>query len=122
MKIPGWIRELFLSIDRKDAAEFASFLSESARFRYGSQAVVEGKEAIRKYVAGFFLGLAALEHHVHSYWDIEGGKYCFVGGDVTYTLKDGRRVTLPFLNLFQMSGPQIQEYLVYTDPTPMTSS
>ena len=119
MGLPVWIHPLFASIDARDATAFAAFLAEDGTFRYGSQPAVAGRAAVREYVTGFFAGLEGLSHELLGFWWGVPGELCFVQGEVTYRLADGRRRTLPFFNLFRLRGAEIAEYLVYTDPTPM---
>ena len=119
MDMPEWIHRLFAGIDARDADAFASFLAEPVAFRYGSQPAVVGRAAVRLYVADFFAGLDGLSHELLGFWWGEPERVCFVRGDVTYRLADGRRVTLPFLNQIELSGAGITDYRVYADPTPL---
>lgn len=111
------ISKLFETIDAKDADAFASFLSENAVFRYGSQPAVQGKEAIRGYVSAFFGSLEALHHQVVDTWEREDSMVC--QGVVTYTKGDGRDVSVPFTNIFRFEGERIRDYLVFIDPSPL---
>ncbi|HLG20527.1 MAG TPA: nuclear transport factor 2 family protein [Bdellovibrionota bacterium] len=119
MEVPSWVRELFDSIDRKDARAFASFLTEDARFRYGSQAMIQGKSAIEKFVAGYFASLQTIRHTIEEVWSADQGNTWFIEGTVEYTLAKGRSVQVPFLNHFSMQEGRIRDYLVFTDPTPL---
>lgn len=119
MEIPSWVRQLFQSIDGKDADAFAAYLSDRAEFRYGSQPSVSGRGAVRDHVAGFFAGMAGLEHELLGFWWGVPDRLCFVQGEVTYTLADGRRLIMPFLNQFRMSDAGIERYLIYADPSPL---
>lgn len=119
MDIPAWVRQLFQSIDARDATAFAAYLAEDGAFRYGSQQAVIGRAAVREHVAGFFSGVSGLSHDLAGFWWGGTGEICFVQGEVTYHLPNATRVTLPFLNLFRMRDSAIVDYLVYTDPTPL---
>jgi ketosteroid isomerase-like protein len=112
------ISQLFQTVDAKDADAFASFLSENAVFRYGSQPAVQGKEAIRGYVSAFFGSLEALRHQVIDTWEREDSMVC--QGVVTYTRGDGSDVSVPFTNIFRFEGDLIRDYLVYIDPSPLS--
>lgn len=120
MEIPDWVSRLFQTIDARDAAAFVSFLSEDGIFRYGSQPAVAGRAAVREYVAAFFAGMNGLSHELTGFWWGQTGNACFVQGEVTYHLLNAARVTVPFLNLLRMRDAAIVEYLVYTDPTPLS--
>ena len=123
-----WINNLFAAIDGKDAAAFAAFLAEDVHFRYGSQEPVLGKAAVRAAAEGIFEMFAALSHEIAEAWIADAAVFC--EGQVTYTLPDGRTVTLPFLNVFRMTGaggpapdekPLIADYRIYIDPTPLAT-
>lgn len=114
----AWLERLFAVVDSKNAAEFAEYFVEEGRFVYGSRTLVEGKQAIRDYVAGFFASLVGIHHTVFDAWLIDDR--IFVELEVTYELKDGRRLTLPAFDLFKMEGELIKDYLIYLDPTPVS--
>jgi ketosteroid isomerase-like protein len=118
---PDWLLELFRTIDRRDAAGFTRHLTDDARFRYGSQPAVEGHEAIEAAVAAFLSGFRELRHELREVWEIPDRQTVFVQGEAAYTLPNGTRVELPFLNLFRLRGKLIVDYLVYADPTPLAS-
>jgi ketosteroid isomerase-like protein len=111
--------QVLASVDGKKADTFASYLTDDAVFRYGSQEPVKGRQAIRDYVAGFLGTVSALEHRVIETWEGDGSFVC--RGEVTYTRLDGAQVTVPFTNVFKLEGERIREYLVYVDPTPLLS-
>lgn len=111
------LSELLAAIDEQDAVKFASYLTEDAVFRYGSNPPVEGRQAVQDFVAGFFANLDALNHRVSARW--EDGDALICEGEVTYTLPTGREVTVPFVNVFGMQNDKIKDYKIYIDPTPL---
>jgi len=113
------VKALFKAIDAKDADAFVDFLTEDAVFRFGSQDAVNGRPAIREYVAQFFGMIQALSHRINVTWEKEDGVLC--EGEVTYTKLDGSKVTLPFADAFHMKGDKVKDYLVYIDPAPLFS-
>ena len=117
-----WIDRVFQSIDAMDAEAFSDFITEDGSFRYGSGPAVEGRAAIREYVAGFFSTLKSIRHRLIGTWEVEDGAIVIVQGEVTYTLPNDAEVPVPFLNLFRMDGDHVRDYLVYADPTPMAEA
>ncbi len=113
------LSELFQSIDAKDADAFVSHLTANAVFRYGSGEPVQGREAIREYVAGFFGTIKALRHQLIDTWERDDSLVC--QGEVTYTRHDDSEVTVPFTDIFKLENDQVSDYLVYIDPTPLMS-
>ena len=113
------LTSLFGAIDRMDVVTFESFLTEDSVFRFGNAQPVRGRSNVSEYVAGFFSSIKALKHNVLGVW--EQNNVFTVQGEVTYTRKDDRSVTVPFVNLFKTDGKLIREYLVYVDASPLYS-
>jgi ketosteroid isomerase-like protein len=112
-----WVPQLFERIDAMDTEAFLSFLTDDASFRFGSAPPLDGKAAIREGVDGFFATIQALRHELVRSW--VQGETVICQGQVTYTRKDGRELTLPFVNVFELAGGLIREYLIYIDINPL---
>ncbi len=109
----NWINELFESIDSKDAAKFASFISENGSFKMGNLTAVEGRANIEEMVAGFFGSIQALKHT-----DIvvaADGNYVVTKGNVTYTRHSGSQLSVGFCTFFTMDGDKIHSYEIFVD-------
>jgi len=109
--------KLFASIDSMDTEGFLGFIAEDAVFRFGSSPAVSGHEGIRAAVEGFFSSFAALRHDLQQV--ITDGDYVACEGEVTYTRHDGSKITLPFVNVFEVDGDLISQYRVYIDIGPL---
>jgi len=109
--------KLFASIDAMDTESFLSFIREDATFRFGSSPAVQGRAAIRAAVEGFFSSFAALQHVVQR--QVAEGNAVVCEGEVTYTRHDGSTITLPFANVFEVSGSLISLYRIYIDIGPL---
>jgi len=114
-----WLEPLFASIDARDTPRFLTFLTEDAVFRYGSGAPVVGRASIGAAIDAFFSGLRSCSHRLLRTWRDGDGFVC--QGEVSYVLSDGRRVTLPFCNVFTLRGELISRYEIYIDPTPVSA-
>ena len=109
--------KLFASIDAMDTESFLSFISEDATFRFGSSPSVTGHAGIRAAVEDFFSMFAALEHALHRHVVDDNMVVC--EGEVTYTRHDGSRITLPFVNVFEVENKLITLYRIYIDIGPL---
>jgi ketosteroid isomerase-like protein len=107
------IRRLFRAIDARDTQVFLSFLGDDVVFRFGNAAPIAGKPAVGEAVAAFFASIAALSHDVQEIWDTGDAVICH--GQVGYTRHDGTQLSVPFANIFRMSGDSIGEYLIFAD-------
>lgn len=111
------IESLFNDIDKMDADKFASYLDDNVRFRFGNAPVVEGKEAAREAVDGFFKSIKGIRHKKLRMW-VHSDSVLYQG-EVTYTRHDDSEITLPFFNVFLLNGDKIKEYLIYMDINPL---
>jgi len=113
---PSWTR-LFATIDAKDAAGFAAFLTPDGEFRFGNAPPVVGRAAIEAAVGGFFSAIGASRHRLVQTWQRPGAVAC--EGEVTYTRLDGSRLTVPFVNVFALRGAEIASYRIFIDNSPL---
>ena len=113
----AWLDGLFDSVDSLDTPRFVSYLSPHAEFRFGSAPAVSGTEQIAAAVDGFFSTIGGCSHNVRNTW--AGIDTIAVEGDVTYRRKNGSEITLPFTNVFDMSGELISGYRIYIDIAPL---
>ena len=110
---------LFRTIDAMDADGFAEWFTDEGLFVYGSRPAVQGKDAVREYVARFFEGLESISHVLLGEWRV--GEVAFVEGEVTYGFPSGSTATLRFLNKLVHVGDKIRSYRVYIDPSPLSA-
>ena len=111
------LRDLFAAIDRKDTEAFVEFLTEDAKFRFGSSPPAVGSDAIAKAVGGFFQSIADLKHEIDR--TIREGDTLVCEGSVTYTRHDGSTIALPFANVFELADEKIADYKIYMDIGPL---
>lgn len=111
---------LFRIIDNKDADAFVSMLTREGTFQFGNAPPVRGQSAIHDLVDGFWRSIAGSQHRLVHLWN--DGDDVAMRGEVTYTRMDGKRVTVPFVNVFKMRGDKIDEYLIHIDNTPLFAS
>ncbi len=111
--------ELFAAIDRMDADAFNAFLTDDALFRFGSGDPVHGHAAIKEAVNGFWASIAGSRHDIQTV--IRQGDTLACEGLITYTRHDGSELTVPFADVFAISGELISEYKIYADITALYS-
>lgn len=109
----AWWERVFAVVDAGDAGAFVELLTPDARFRFGNASVVVGREAIHAATAGFFAAIAFSRHQLLATWNGSGTAVC--EGEVTYTRHDGSRVSVPFVNVFELRGDKIAAYRIYID-------
>ena len=107
------LRRLFAAIDAKETERFLGFLTNEATFRFGSAPAVQGRDAIRAAVDGFFQSIAACRHVLSR--TIAEDDVLVCEGEVTYTRHDGTELTVPFANIFELEGGIISAYKIYVD-------
>lgn len=107
------LNDLFAAIDAMDADRFAAFLAPDCVFRFGNLPAVEGRDAVRGFVAGFFGALGGIRHELVE--RIEAPGRIAMHGFVTYTRKDGSTLRVPFANVFRIEGGLVRDYLIFVD-------
>lgn len=105
--------DLFAAIDAMDADRFAGFLAPDCSFRFGNLPPVEGRAAVRDFVAGFFGALGGIRHEVVGRIEVPGR--AAMHGFVTYVRKDGSTLRVPFANVFRLEGGLVHDYLIFID-------
>jgi len=105
--------DLFAVIDAKDAQRFAALLHPDALFQFGNAPAVQGREAIRETVAGFFASIESVQHELAGAWQPPGALICH--GRVTYTRLDGSTLTVPFANVLGLEAGGVRDYRIYAD-------
>lgn len=108
-----WLKQLFITIDRKDAQGFTAFFTDKAIFRFANAPAVLGKENIRKAVGDFFSAIKGLRHNIKGSWEFKDIVIC--EGEVTYTRLDNKQLTVPFVDIFRMEKGFIADYRIYMD-------
>ncbi len=109
-----WARRLFERIDASDTDGWLEFLSSDARFCFGNSPPLAGREAIRDGVNAFLSALGSVKHEIAEVWNLSDAVIC--RGVVTYTLKDGSTLSIPFANVFKLKDDGlVREYQIYAD-------
>ncbi|MHC4843697.1 MAG: nuclear transport factor 2 family protein [Planctomycetota bacterium] len=114
------VKDVFESIDAMDTKGFLDFLTDDARFRFGSAEVTVGKEAIERSIEDFFGQIKGLQHRIIETWS--GPEAVICQGEVIYARYDDSQVTVPFVNIWSMEKDLIKEYLIYIDISPLYSN
>lgn len=114
-----WVKELFKTIDGMDADKFSGILTEDSSFKFGNAEAVTGRSNIKDAVAGFYSTINSLSHNVTDI--VEQGDALVCRGEVTYTRKDSKQVTYPFMNFYRLEGDKVSDYQIYIDASGLYS-
>ncbi len=109
--------QLFAAIDSNSGGAFGAFLTEDARFRFGSAPAISGRTAIEAGVNAFFESIGGCRHEIIKVLTEEHTMAC--EGKVTYTRLDNSTVTLPFVDMLEFDGQLIRDYRIYIDISPL---
>ncbi|MBN1208601.1 MAG: nuclear transport factor 2 family protein [Myxococcaceae bacterium] len=114
----SWVHELFAKFDQGDIEGWASYLSEDASFRMGSGVPVSGPQGAKQVISAILTMARNVRHDLLDVWQTPEG--VVVRGEISmHRIKDGRRITLPFCNVFDVKEQRIQRYLAHLDPSPI---
>ncbi|MBT8442721.1 MAG: nuclear transport factor 2 family protein [Gammaproteobacteria bacterium] len=108
-----WIKDMFAALDAEGVPGLFPYLHDDVLFRFGSFPPGHGRETFDETWRAISTDIASLSHELLDVWDMGESAVC--RGNVTYELKDGRSVTVPFVNVFYLRDGKIAEYLIYVD-------
>ena len=109
---------IFADIDTMDPDAFADHLAGDVTMRFGNAPVLHGREACRQTWADFCGLIDGVHHDVVAQWDTADATIAQT--DVTYTRKDGGRVTVPVVTIYRTGGDGlITDYRVFLDLAPV---
>jgi SnoaL-like domain len=111
---------MFEDIDRMDAAAWANWLTDDARFRFGNGDETTTRDAARQGLADFYSLIGGVSHRMLDHW--ENGATTIVRSEVTYTRQDAGTVTVtvPIVTIYrERDDGKIDDYRVYGDVAPV---
>jgi SnoaL-like domain/Family of unknown function (DUF5519) len=111
------VRQMALALDAGDAATFAGYFAEDARFRFGNAPPVYGRDEVRAAVqAGLDLA-ASMRHSIVAVW--RNDNVVVAEFSIDFTRNDGDVVTLPCVSVMRSDGDLVRDYRVHIDMTPV---
>ncbi|MET8425156.1 nuclear transport factor 2 family protein [Nocardia sp. NPDC004860] len=106
------------AVDTLDAEGFAEFFAPDGRITFGNVPALEGRSAVAAGCAGFFGTIDGMHHDIVNEWVV--GNDTIVELTVTYTRKDGRKVSIPVASIWTVGDSGlIDEYRVFFDLAPV---
>jgi ketosteroid isomerase-like protein len=103
-----------------DEKKLAPFLTENCTFVFGSAAPVFGRAASAEASKAFMALIASVKHELEDVWRFDDKIVSRM--TVTYTRKDGRKMSFPAVTIWHVEGQQIADYRIYVDNTPLFAS
>ena len=118
-----WTKELYRAVDSTDEAGFADAFTEKGRLTWGNQDMIKGAEGIEEYIGTFFDSIDTLDHTFSGIWLSEGieaaDDILTLEADVTYTRRDGSRVTVPATTIIERDEEKAKAARIYVDLSPL---
>lgn len=104
---------MFDGLDTTGVPGLFPYLDDDVVFRFGSFPAGRGRDVFDETWRSISSHIESLSHELLEVWETDDSAIC--RGNVTYSLTDGRDVTVPFANVFYLRGGKIVEYLIYVD-------
>jgi ketosteroid isomerase-like protein len=110
-------RAIFSAFDAEDVSALSALMTDNVRLRLGNAETVTGKAAFVDTVNAFLSSVARFRHEIIDVW--RDGDTLVTELEVHYTRLDGKQVTIPCCNVFQLRDGLIAGYRSYIDATPV---
>jgi ketosteroid isomerase-like protein len=111
------VGKIFAVLDGGDVQGLAAMMDDSVRLQLANADESHGKESFVTAVEAFLASVDSFRHQVIDVWD--DGDTIVAELRVHYTRLDGKKVTVPCCNVFQLSDDLVWAYRSYLDMTPV---
>jgi ketosteroid isomerase-like protein len=116
----AFVSSVYKAIDTMDEKELAPFLTENCTFVFGNAKPVVGRAASAEASKAFMALIAGIRHDLADVWSVDDNVISRMA--VTYTRKDGKKMSFPAVTIWRVEGKQIADYRIYVDNTPLFAS
>jgi ketosteroid isomerase-like protein len=116
----AFVTSVYKAIDTMDEKELAPFLAEDCTFVFGNAKPVVGRAASADASKAFMATIAGIKHDLADVWKVDDNIISRM--TVTYTRKDGKKMSFPGVTIWRVKGKQIADYRIYVDNTPLFAS
>jgi ketosteroid isomerase-like protein len=116
----AFAKSVYEAIDTMDEKNLAPFLTENCTFVFGNAKPVVGRATSADASKAFMATIAGIKHDLADVWGIDDNIISRM--TVTYTRKDGKKMSFPAVTIWRVEGKQIADYRIYVDNTPLFAS
>jgi len=92
-------------------------LTEDCTFVFGNSEPVVGRAASADASKAFMSLIAGIKHDLADVWRVDDNIISRM--TVTYTCKDGQKMSFPAVTIWRLKGKEIADYRIYVDNTPL---
>jgi SnoaL-like domain len=110
------VRAMCAAADAGDGTAFASYFSQTARFRFGNNEPIEGRAAIAKSTEATVDAVWPVRHRVDQVAQL--GRQLFCRFTIQATKPDGTELALPCVTVIELEDGLITDYAVHMDISP----
>jgi len=103
-----------------DPDELAGYFAEDGIFHNMPMGAVQGREAIRAFIAGFMAGFERVDFQVRR--QVSDGNLVMTERTDVIHLKDGDPILLPVTGVFEIENGQIKAWRDYFDMATITNA
>jgi ketosteroid isomerase-like protein len=111
---------VYEAIDTMDEKKLAPFLTEDCTFVFGNSEPVVGRAASADASKAFMALIAGIKHDLADVWRVDDNIISRM--TVTYTRKDGQKMSFPAVTIWRVKGKEIADYRIYVDNTALFAS
>jgi ketosteroid isomerase-like protein len=113
----AFAKSVYKAIDTMDEKQLAPFLTEDCTFVFGNAKPVVGRAASAEASKTFMALIGGIKHDLADVWRADDNIISRM--TVTYTRKDGKKMSFPAVTIWRVEGKQIADYRIYVDNTPL---
>ena len=112
-----WYRPLYEHIDAMRMDGFLAGLSDDVQVVFGNYPAAVGRAQVREAIGAFWASIGGLRHRFENV--VQNADQTLLEGNIDYTRKDGRVVTVPVATVLKRRGDKVSEMRIYIDVAPV---
>tara|TARA_B100001989_G_scaffold202421_1_gene150812 strand:- start:303 stop:659 length:357 start_codon:yes stop_codon:yes gene_type:complete len=116
----NWVHDYYRNVDAMDMDAFIASHADDISVTFGNNPPAQGKDQVRESIGQLWSMLNGLRHDFRNVWQPEPD-LAVLEAKVTYSLKDGRDITLPVTSILTRKDQGVDNLRIYIDMAPVFS-
>ena len=114
------VRDFCRTVERRDVPALMAFFTEDAVYHNIPMEPVQGREAIKQFIAGFTAAFDGIDFQIHR--QVSDGNVVMNERTDTMRRKDGGAIPLPVMGIFEIVDGKIAKWRDYFDMATVTNA
>ncbi|MDQ0029060.1 nuclear transport factor 2 family protein [Arthrobacter bambusae] len=116
-----FLTEYYAAMEAKDTARYSAYFADHMTATFANAPTLEGADAFVATLSGLLEQIESLHHDVVAAWEEDDDVLIFESV-ATWTLLDGRSVTIPACSVCRVVDGKFTDQRIYVDNAPLSAA